>query len=167
MILIEINDEHDRTAGVRDKIERAVTIVLSDAKIANAQISVAIVDDATIQRLNRQYLEHDYPTDVLSFTLDSDDGRVDGEIIASADTAQRVAPDHGWSADHELLLYVVHGALHLAGFDDSTADGRRQMRRRESEVLEPLGAVVPEASKAAVSTSVDGSLTAAGGGSVS
>ena len=163
MISIEINDEHDRAAGVRDKIQRALTIVLSDAGIANADISVAIVDDRAIWKLNREFLQHDYPTDVLSFSLDGESGRVDGEIIASADTAQRVAPEHDWSADDELLLYVVHGALHLVGLDDSTADGQRQMRRRETEVLEPLGVVVPKASQ----TTRGVSVTAANGGSVS
>ena len=143
MISIEINDEHDRATGLRDQIERAVSSVLSDANIANAEISIAVVDDRTIWKLNREFLEHDYPTDVLSFVLSHDDGRLEGEIVVSADTAAREAEQHDWPADNELLLYVVHGALHLVGYDDSTQDQRQEMRGREKQILLRFEIVVP------------------------
>ena len=85
----------------------------------NARISVAVVDDATIAVLNRQFLRHEGPTDVLSFLLEQDEDGLEGEVVVSAETARRTAPRFGWSEGEELLLYVIHGTLHLAGYDDA------------------------------------------------
>jgi probable rRNA maturation factor len=115
--------------------------ILADAGFRNGTISIAIVDDTTIHRLNRQYLQHDYPTDVLSFLLDSqpEQGRIDGEVIVSDETARRQAPQYGWSADEERLLYIVHGTLHLAGLDDATDALRAEMQNAEDQYLTLLG----------------------------
>jgi probable rRNA maturation factor len=104
-------------------------------------VSVAIVDDPTIHRLNRQFLEHDYPTDVLSFAL-AEPPRVEGEIIASIDTARREAAEAGWAPEDELLLYAVHGALHLVGYRDKTSAEAAVMRTAERSVLARLGVTV-------------------------
>jgi probable rRNA maturation factor len=108
------------------------------------QISVAIVDDATIHQLNRQHLGHDYPTDVLSYPLTDCAEKLEGEIVASAETAQRTAPEFGWSCREELCLYVVHGALHLAGYRDATDAEVESMRQAERDVLARLGIHVPD-----------------------
>ena len=68
------------------------------------------MDDRTIQQLNRQYLDHDEPTDVLSFLLEREAERLEGEIVVSRDTAACSAPAYGWTPADELLLYVIHGA---------------------------------------------------------
>ncbi|MCG8584212.1 MAG: rRNA maturation RNase YbeY [Pirellulales bacterium] len=138
MIAVEINDRDARATAVAERIDRAVTMVFREVDVQSANVSVAIVDDATIWRLNREYLEHDYPTDVLSFVLSQDDQRLEGEIIVSADTAEREAVEHGWSSESELLLYVVHGALHLVGYDDDSDENRQRMREREQEILSRL-----------------------------
>jgi probable rRNA maturation factor len=105
-------------------------------------VSIAIVDDPTIHRLNRQFLEHDYPTDVLSFAL-AEPPQLEGEIVASIDTARREAVAAGWSPDDELLLYAVHGALHLVGHDDHDPGDAAAMRTAERSVLARLGVAVP------------------------
>jgi probable rRNA maturation factor len=106
----------------------------------DAEVSLAVVDDPTIHELNRRYLGHDYPTDVLSFLL-SDDGarRLEGEVVVSADTAARSAEQFGWTAGDELLLYVIHGTLHLAGYDDQSPDDLARMRDRERTHLAAFG----------------------------
>ena len=63
-------------------------------------------------------MNHDWPTDVLSFVLDDDDGHLEGEVIISADTAAAAAAEVGWPAAAEQLLYVIHGMLHLVGYRD-------------------------------------------------
>jgi probable rRNA maturation factor len=60
-------------------------------------------------------------------------------VVVSADTARRVAPQMGWTAAEELLLYIVHGVLHLAGHDDATTADRARMRQREKKVLGRFG----------------------------
>jgi probable rRNA maturation factor len=115
--------------------------VLGEAGIEAGEISIAIVDDARMHELNRQYLAHDYPTDVLSFVLERDEEAksLDGEIVVSADYAAREAPRYGWTASDELLLYVIHGALHLVGHDDQSPDSKAAMRAVETVVLARLG----------------------------
>jgi probable rRNA maturation factor len=121
------------------RIESAVEAALSDSPYTEVSVSVAIVDDQAIHELNRQFLGHDYPTDVLSFPLEDASPRLEGEIVVSADTAERCALEAGWRPEDELLLYVVHGALHLAGFEDKEPSDAEEMRARERAVLAQLG----------------------------
>ena len=122
------------------RLEAAIRRVIVDTDYDEVVVSVAIVDDETIHELNRQFLEHDYPTDVLSFVLEDEPPRLEGEIVVSVDTARQNAAEAGWSADAELLLYVVHGALHLAGYRDKTPEDAAEMRSAEAAVLDQLGA---------------------------
>ena len=112
-----------------------VRAVLAGERIHEADVSVVIVHDQMIHRLNRRFLGHDEPTDVITFSLNDDGGSLDGEIVVSADTAARAAAEFGWTMADELLLYVVHGALHLAGYDDLAPAARRKMRSRECRYL--------------------------------
>src|SRR5262245_4709317 len=123
------------------RLAAAVQLVLVDSVCESAVVSIAIVDDATIHRLNRQFLEHDYATDVLSFAL-AEPPRLEGEIIASIDAARREAADAGWILGDELLLYAVHGALHLVGHDDHDPADAATMRAAERSVLARLGVTV-------------------------
>jgi probable rRNA maturation factor len=142
-ITVQIADEQEHVAIDRNLLRRAVKSVLRGAGVRSATISVAIVDDAAITELNWKYLRHRGPADVLSFLLDDCIGIegtvVEGEVILGAETAARVAPNYGWPAHHELLLYAIHGTLHLVGYDDRTPRQRAEMQQREKEVLEKLG----------------------------
>ena len=69
--------------------------------------------------------------------------RVEGELIVSADTAQRNASEYGWPAADELLLYVIHGALHLVGYGDHCAAESSEMRAAEARHLQRLGVPIP------------------------
>jgi probable rRNA maturation factor len=168
---IEVADNQDCLTIPRDRVLEIVRVTLEAERIASATISIAIVDNPTIHDLNRQYLNHDYETDVLSFLLDSippedcdrtntasgeDDAgsvalparcsgwTINGEVIVSAEMACDLAPDYGADPLHELTLYIVHGLLHLCGYDDLTADELPFMRARECAVFKLLGLVSPE-----------------------
>jgi probable rRNA maturation factor len=143
-------------------LERAVRAVFEDARLAEATVSLAVVDDPTIQALHRHYLELDTPTDVLSFLLEQTDRHLEGEVIVSAETALRSAPHYGWPAHHELTLYAIHGALHLVGYDDLDPEDRRQMRAAEQRILarcgienHPVEAVPADADPSAAATNRD------------
>ena len=139
MLTIELTNQQDRHTVDSDRLVSAVRQVLAGEGVARAEISIAVVDDATIHQLNVQYLNHDYPTDVLSFVLDKQEGLLDGELVVSADTAATSAAEYGWLLDDELLLYVIHGALHLVGYQDATDPQRMRMRRREDHYLAQHG----------------------------
>lgn len=141
---IDVANEQTLLAVDESRLRAAVAEVLSDARQTAATVSVAVVDDATIHELNRTYLQHDYPTDVLSFSLAAPGEPIDGQIVVSAETARGQAADWGWSAEHELLLYVVHGALHLTGYDDQTRADAHEMRAAERKILARLHVEFPE-----------------------
>ena len=113
--------------------------VLQGQGIQQGSLSIAVVEDSVIHDLNRRFLQHDNPTDVLSFLLDASPGRVEGEVVVSADTAAERCGSYGWAVQDELVLYVVHGVLHLVGFDDGTTTQRQAMQERETFYLGQLG----------------------------
>jgi probable rRNA maturation factor len=136
MLRISISIDCPKPAIDKIRLKRAAQAILRDAGIRHAVLSIAIVDDATIHQLNRSYLRHDYPTDVLSFLLEREEDCLEGEVVVSVDTAARSAVEYGWSTDDELLLYVIHGTLHLVGHDDVTSRKRSAMREAERRYLE-------------------------------
>jgi probable rRNA maturation factor len=96
-----------------------------------SQLSIALVDDATIAKLNEQYHATPGPTDILSF----DYGEGQGELIISVECAVRQAKRYRTTPKRELALYVVHGILHLHGHNDVTPRERRGMRTAERRLL--------------------------------
>jgi len=131
----------------RTRYKAAAKWVCAEFQLAKLDVSIAIVDDPTIHQLNREHLDHDWPTDVISFIFEADEetASVEGEIVASIDTATRLAQTAGWSAEDELLLYIIHGLLHLAGLDDIEPEDQVEMRVAERDCLLALG--VPGADK--------------------
>ncbi|MEM1335695.1 MAG: rRNA maturation RNase YbeY, partial [Actinomycetota bacterium] len=122
---------------------RVAAEILADAGYAGGELSLAVVGDEAMHELNRRHLDHDYPTDVLSFVLDEAPGRLEGEVIVSADTAITNSGEYGWSPDDELLLYVIHGVLHLVGHRDKADDEVAAMRAAEERYLRLVGVEPP------------------------
>lgn len=104
---------------------------------------MAVVDVATIQRLHAEYLDDDTPTDVLSFVLTRRGDWLEGEIVACADVARQVAAGARTDPEAELLLYIVHGMLHLVGYDDLSARDAKRMRERELFYAGQTGGALP------------------------
>jgi probable rRNA maturation factor len=166
---IEVTNQQSALAVQPSLLERAAANVLQGERIQAATVSIAVVDDETIRDLNRRYLEHDYATDVLSFTLERDERCLEGEVVVSAETAVRAGAQFGWSANDELLLYVVHGVLHLVGFDDQTAPEREAMRGMERKYLGALGVTPPDEAQECGMSKTKGrqdSMTNSRGGSI-
>ena len=124
-------------------VQSAAHRILADADINYGEVSLALVDDGTIHELNRRYLSHDYPTDVLSFPFDGGSGWLQGEIIVSTETAERASGEFGWPPASELMLYVIHGTLHLVGHDDKQEQARQEMGRAERRYLIEAGIAIP------------------------
>ncbi len=110
---------------------------------ADEDVSVTFVDEATLTALHGQYLDDPTPTDVISFELGQGAGPV-GELYVSVDRAREVVAQRGGELEAELALYLVHGVLHLCGYDDHGEQERARMRRAELEVLSGLGVSLPE-----------------------
>lgn len=141
--IVEVSNRQNLLPLSPDRFIQAIANVLNGEDIQSSEINVAVVDNATIHETNRQFLQHDYPTDVITFPWNENEDETDkplqGDIMVSAEMARQVAGEYGWAADDELLLYVIHGTLHLAGYDDHTDDDRAVMRERETHYLDSLG----------------------------
>jgi probable rRNA maturation factor len=160
---IEIYDEADVPEAEKSRIRSVVFSVLRTEDCPAAEISVALLHTPAVRDLNARYLGRDEETDVLAFDLtdgpeamsSNDDeqpcttsqcnrsvgkvpGRV-GQVVVNVDLACRQAAKRGITPTSELMLYVVHGCLHLMGYDDLEADEAKTMHRREDELLERLG----------------------------
>ena len=144
MLSIAVANEQELVEFDEDRLKRAAAGVLRDGGVQSGSLSIAVVDDGAIHQLNCRYLEHDYPTDVLSFALDREGNRLEGEVVASAEMAARQASQFGWTADDELLLYVIHGTLHLVGYDDTTPQLREEMQAAQQRHLADFGLAMRE-----------------------
>lgn len=105
----------------------------------DAELSIAFVNEEEIKRLNKKFLGKDSTTDVLSFPLGTKKGWVAGEVVACIPVALKEAKKLGVDAKDEIMLYVVHGVLHLLGYNDIKKKDARIMHCVEKEVLSRFG----------------------------
>jgi probable rRNA maturation factor len=136
---IHFSDQQSNHSFDSQRCISAAQMIVEEAGYKSAEISIAIIDDETIHELNRRHLGHDYPTDVLSFVFEDNTDHLFGEVIVSADTAARNAHDYGWTTNDEVLLCVIHGVLHLVGYDDTNPEARAEMQDREQLFLSRFG----------------------------
>ncbi len=129
-----------------DIVTKVVNKTLELHAKADNEVSVSLVDDEYIHRLNRHYRGVDRPTDVLSFAFDEGEEIPDiegedhllGDIIISIDTAKRQAEEYGHTFERELAFLAVHGTLHLLGYDHMEEEETKIMRAEEKRVLAEL-----------------------------
>ncbi len=140
MSRVSIACPQEAVAIDRGRMREVVRVVLEGEGVADAEISLAFVDNSTIHRLNQLYLQHDEPTDVLSFPLSVPNAkRLSGELVIGAEVALAQATARGHDVQAELALYVIHGLLHLCGRDDHDDADASAMRERERHYLKLLG----------------------------
>jgi len=107
---------------------------------AKYEISIAIVDDNEIRKLNKEFLNSKAATDCLSFDLSDDEkGQKFFDLVVNGEMALRQANLRGHSSEAELVLYITHGLLHNLGFDDLTQNQARKMHETEDEILQEFG----------------------------
>ena len=139
MITVEVADNQSKLPLDHERLKEAVVTVLQGESVPRAEISIAVVDDDAITELHQRYLGQDEPTDVISFVLEQGKQGLEGEVIVSAETAMLSADWYEMKPEDELLLYVIHGTLHLAGYDDVAPQDRAVMRQREAVYLAHFG----------------------------
>lgn len=128
------------TAPLSDeRVREAARAALAQGGRPDLDLDVILVDETTLADLHGRFLGKATATDVIAFDLGEDGPPPAAEIYVSVDCAQRVALQRDMDAGRELALYVVHGALHLCGFDDREEADRRTMGAAERDVLAALG----------------------------
>ena len=151
----------DQTGRAQQKhlnmMKKLVAASAKELKLAdNIELSVTIVDNQSIQEMNRDYRSIDEPTDVISFALEDDDDfsaffeedfdtvdsllpRLLGDIFISIDKVEEQAEEYGHSFERELGFLVVHGFLHLNGYDHQTEADEREMFSLQEKILKENG----------------------------
>ena len=124
-------------------IKRAAKEVLG--KRGNgAKLSIAFVDNNEIKKLNKKYFSSNEITDVIAFPLNDHKNALNGEIVVSVETAVDTAGNRDIDVEGEIILYVVHGLLHLLGYRDGNRNDAKIMHEKESMILKTLGYNVPK-----------------------
>lgn len=118
----------------------AALAAAAEAPDAPLCLSVVVVGDRKMRQLNREFAGVDGTTDVLAFDLSGEEvaGGVEGEVVVNAAVAAAEAGKRGKRVEDELLLYVVHGVLHLGGYRDGTPAQKKRMRKAERAVTRRL-----------------------------
>jgi probable rRNA maturation factor len=124
------------------KIKHIVKEVLG-TKSSSAKLSIAFVDNNEIKRLNKKYFNSNEVTDVIAFPLSNHNNSLNGEIVVSVETAVDTAVIENVDIEGEIILYIVHGLLHLLGYSDVNRDDAIIMHEKESNILKALGYNMP------------------------
>jgi probable rRNA maturation factor len=139
-IVVDITQEFKGVKLNRRKLAELVTVVCGRFGVSVATVSVVILGDEAISKINGRFLNQCWPTDVVSFDL-SDDGNNSKtfEIVVNGEMAIKEAKARGHSSQAELALYLTHGLLHNLGFDDSDEAEAGKMHDTEDDILQKLG----------------------------
>ena len=134
-------------------VKRVVTSTLKFEKISGRTISVFMTNDRQIRKINKLYLDHDYATDVISFwfktsRLVKKEADHLGDLVVSVETAKSVAKEMGIPFKEELARYLVHGTLHLLGYNDKKVRDKKRMYRRQEWIVDQLCTSAERLSKA-------------------
>jgi probable rRNA maturation factor len=139
-IAIDITFQHPDVKADTDLLEKLVRAICSEFKLANASISIAIVDDEKTIEVHSQFLNKQNTTDVISFDLsDESEPAKSFELVVNADEAKRQSQARGHSSEAELALYITHGMLHNLGFDDIDENQAEKMHKTEDRILQKEG----------------------------
>jgi len=131
----------DQPPAEAGPVEADALAALVQRGLEDSELSVVLTDDETIQQLNRDYRGIDKPTDVLSFAQQEAEGPnlgILGDVIISLPTAQRQADERGHPLAVEVRILLVHGLLHLLGFDHEDDEERQEMAAAEQVLLAAL-----------------------------
>ncbi|BDQ01887.1 rRNA maturation RNase YbeY [Ignavibacterium sp.] len=119
----------------KKKLHYFVKLILEDLKLSLSSLELNFIKSDKIREINKQYLSHDYSTDIITFNYSNNKNRIDGEIFISVDDATENAAKYKVSYLEEIGRLIVHGVLHLIGFDDLTPGERKKMKNQENRLI--------------------------------
>jgi len=131
--IVITNRQHDRRVDT-GRVRAVAEAVLAEAGL-DAEIGIHLVSAKRSAAVNGQFLQHEGPTDIITFDHGSTPERLFGELFICVAEAVRQAEEFGTTWEQELLRYVIHGLLHLRGYDDLEPAKRRVMKREENRLV--------------------------------
>ena len=137
MITLQIINDFDNTIKLSDQLIKRIisNVVSSESKYSDINISIIICNDEYLRNLKIKYFDMDILTDVITFNLSDDNKDLDAEIYISWDRINDHAVEYEETINEEVKRVIIHGCLHLVGFNDSTEEEIKEMRNKEQEYL--------------------------------
>ena len=137
-----VNDK-SRQKSFKQRTKQLVKNILKKEELKCSYINLVFCDDEKIRDINKKYLKHDYETDVLTFYDKDEDGLIESDVIVSVDTVLENSKRYKIRFEDELNRVVVHGVLHLCGYDDDTRSDKIKMRKKENFYLDLIATKTP------------------------
>lgn len=119
----------------KKKLHQYVKFITKELNLSLRSLEINFIDSETIKEINKNFLSHDYSTDIITFNYSDAQNIIDGEIFISVDDAKENAKKFKVKFHEEIGRLVAHGILHLIGFDDTTPDQRKKMKNQENQLL--------------------------------
>ena len=116
-------------------VKRIVKLICDELKLGVNSLEFNFSTSETMVEVNKKYLKHNFGTDIITFDYSDEKNNLDGEIFISLHDAVENSKMYQVSADNELLRLIVHGILHLIGYDDTTVTKRKKMKSVEDELV--------------------------------
>ena len=134
-ILIQNHHSSSRLPLSRSSIQALISKVLTEEGTKLSNLDLNFVDSYRMKMLNKNYLNHNYDTDVLTFTYENNKNNLEGEIIISPEKVKKNAGFYNVSQVQELKRVIIHGCLHLAGYGDRTKKQKELIKNKENFYL--------------------------------
>lgn len=125
-------------------IHKAIGRLKSVLGISINSLSIVFLSSGSIRKINWEYLKHNYSTDIITFNYSGNNIDLDGEIFISVDDALENSKRFNCTVDNELFRLVIHGILHMIGYDDQTEIERKDMKKNENKFLNELDYLIKD-----------------------
>jgi len=143
LITVQMEPQYEDILDADALHRLAMGVLRAEGVEGPMEVGIVVTTDDEVHALNRQYLGHDYKTDVLSFGMGGEGEFVTpeerpaylGDVVISYERAAEQAPEYGHSTNAEVATLLIHGLLHLLGYDDTNDEDRERMHRRQQELL--------------------------------
>lgn len=147
LITVQVDEQYEDRVDADALHRLAIRVLEAEGRRGPLELGIVVTNDDEVHALNRQYLGHDYKTDVISFGMEDEmGGEVEfltpeerpeylGDVVISYDRAAEQGPEYGHTVEREVALLMVHGLLHLLGYDDTDDESRARMHARQEELV--------------------------------
>lgn len=117
------------------RVHSLISAIIEEYSLTITSLSISFINSKELRDINKEYLDHDYETDVITFNYSRQKKNIDGEILISFEEAKVNAKRYNVKLGQELLRLVIHGMLHLLHFDDKNEESKKIMKKEENKLI--------------------------------